>query len=288
MRKLSKLTLISLLLASMCTQYVSAKDVIVPGFENQDYFTQLLRHTLSYSPDKNYKIVFFNFELPKNRAFDLITDNDGLDIIAAGATIERMQRMHAVNIPLVKGLFGWRVPLVAQGNHKLFENVNSLNQFKRLIPGQLRLWSDTKVLSANGIRVERGSDYQGLFKMLSKKRFDYFPRSVLEVYKELQDNKSLKLEIASNVMLRYPTAYLFYVNKQNNKLASDVHKGLLLAISDGSFEKLFNEFYGESINKIASENRKTFLLRNPFLPKGLPIDNPKYWVSLSNNMISEE
>jgi hypothetical protein len=41
---------------------------------------------------------------------------------------------------------------------------------------------DTTSQRANGLRLELSPRYDGLFRMLKSNRFDYFPRSVLEIW----------------------------------------------------------------------------------------------------------
>ena len=108
-------------------------------------------------------------------------------------------------------------PLVNKKKHLLFKQVNSIEQFRKLVPGQFHTWSDTKVLESNNIRVEKGADFEGLFLMLDKERFDYFPRSVLEVDHEYEAHKLLNITIDSSVLVHYPTANYFYVANFDKK-----------------------------------------------------------------------
>ena len=47
-------------------------------------------------------------------------------------------------------------------------------------------WPDYPILKANHFRVLGSGDFDAMFKMLSAKRIDYFPRSVTEIWPELQ------------------------------------------------------------------------------------------------------
>ena len=70
-------------------QYSYAKDIVIQGSERKDYFIDILEHSLSYTPEKNYHLKFYNKNLPKVRVFENIASNSGINIIAAGATIDR-------------------------------------------------------------------------------------------------------------------------------------------------------------------------------------------------------
>jgi hypothetical protein len=188
----------------------------------------------------------------------------------------------AVHFPILRGLQGWRIPLVRKNNQDLFKDVHTLDAFKKLIPGQFHTWSDTEVLEANGITVTKGTDYEGLYGMLSKGRFDYFPRSILEVDSDYLAHKNLNIAIEPNIIIHYPTAYYFFVNKNNQVLANDLLAGLEAAHLDGSFNKLFMRYYGEQINKVIDKKRRLIQLQNPLLPKTTPLERSELWIRLDN------
>ena len=257
--------------------------MVIPGIQRVDYFTSILEKALSYHPEKHYRVKFVDYDVPKLRAFKLIANNEGIDTIAAGATNERQAMLLSVKLPLLKGLNGWRVPLVTEQNKNLFKINHSRADFEKLIAGQLLTWSDTKIIESNGIRVEKGSNYLGLFSMLEKNRFDYFPRSVLEIEDEFNRHKHMGIVIDPNIIIHYPTAYYFYVNRNNLELAQDIEYGLEQAIKDGSFDRLFDHYYGQVVNKIKRQNRRVFELKNPYLPKDVPLSRKSLWLTMKQN-----
>jgi membrane-bound lytic murein transglycosylase MltF len=117
------------------------------------------------------------------------------------------------------------------------------------------------------------ANWTGLFKMLQAGRIDYYPRSPIEIWHEQQQFPKMDLHIEDHLVLRYPAAYYFFTNRQNPELAQALTEGLQRAIADGSFEQLFLQYYGESINKAALEKRKIIEMTNP----ELKIENPDYW-----------
>lgn len=257
-----------------------AQTVVIQGDERSDYVVDTLKHALSYSPNKNYQLKFFSQNLPKFRVFNNIASNGGIHIIAAGGTIDREELLQPIWFPIVKGLFGWRIPLVAKGNNDLFKNELSPQDFRKFRVGQLHSWSDTKVLESNDLPIEKGSHFQGLFQMLAANRFDYFPRSIIEIEDDFDDHKNLNIAIDKHILLHYPTAYFFYVNKNNKTLAKDVTYGLEQSLKDGSFERLFMQYYGDIVTRITNENRRVYQLKNPFLPKKTPLHRKELWLNL--------
>lgn len=258
-----------------------AEQVVMHGSEREDYITDILSHALSYFPNKNYKINFHNKSFPKLRVLEIIAQNKGIDIIAGGATKARETMLKPIRIPLLKGLYGWRIALVTLGNKEIFTKNSKLSEFKKLSAGQLHSWSDTKILESNDIYVEKGSDYDGLFDMLVNGRFDYFPRAVIEVDSEFDKHKDKNLVVEQKALIHYPTAYYFYVNKNNVSLATNIKEGLERAIKDGSFDRLFNKYYGEIVSKISAQNRHVYHLKNPFLSSKTPLNRAELWLDLA-------
>lgn len=258
-----------------------AEKVIFPGFDRNDYSAVLLQHVLDYRPENNYKVQFYSKGLPKNRVLKLIAIDGGIDVISAGSTTDREKLLLPIRFPILKGLNGWRIALVTKENKDLFKLNASFNEFKKLKAGQLHSWSDTKIIASNGIKIEKASDYNGLFKMLENKRFDYFPRSILEIRWEYEKHKEDNIIIEPYRLIHYPTAYFFYVNKENTKLAEDISFGLEAALKDGSFERIFNDYYGDAIKKVQQEQRNVFSLSNPFLPAKVPLTRSELWLDLN-------
>lgn len=271
-----------ILFAILSSFRCEAQQVVMQGHEREDYFTTILAQALSYFPDKKYQITFYNKDIPKVRVMQVIAQNAGIDIMTGGATQAREKALLPIRIPLLKGLQGWRIALVTSENKGIFKTHSNLSAFKTLVPGQYHSWSDTKVLESNGIVVEKGSDYNGLFDMLVSGRFDYFPRAIIEVEWEYQANKDKNIIIEPYSLIHYPTAYYFYVGQKNIALASDIEKGLELAIKDGSFDTLFTQYYGGIVQKVRSQNRQVFQLNNPHLSKETPLERTMLWLNLAN------
>lgn len=259
---------------------VNAQDVVYAGEERKAYHIELLTLALSYFPEKKYNIRAFGHDIPKQRAFILMANNDGIDVIIGTSTAEREKLYQPIRFPILRGLNGWRVALVKKNNVDLFENVTTEKAFKKLIPGQFHSWTDTQILEENGIKVAKGSDHDGLYKMLSKGRIDYFPRSILEAELDRDRNKALNLVIDPHILIKYPNAYYFYVSKDNHQLAEDLSRGLELALADGRFEKLFMKTYGDVLKRLQVNKRRVFNLKNSLLLESTPVERAELWVNL--------
>jgi len=84
-------------------------------------------------------------------------------------------------------------------------------------------------------------------------RFDFFPRSVMEIWSELDAHAELGLE--RHVALHYFYDSYVFVNKKKTKLAEDIRVGLEMAIADGSFDRLFLQHWGEGVRRPRLDER---------------------------------
>ena len=115
--------------------------------------------------------------------------------------------------------------------------------------------------------------------MLSRKRFDYFPRSVLEVDSDYERFKHFDIAIYPNLLIHYPTAYYLFVSRNNESLAADIELGLNRAFADGSLDQLFFQYLATMVDKYAQPS-VVIRLNNPNLPDTAPLDRKELWVDL--------
>ena len=113
-----------------------------------------------------------------------------IDIFWSATNAKLEQQLIPIRVPLYKGLLGHRILVIHNDNKNLFSNVVGLNELRKFNFGQGRDWSDTEILKANGLKVTTGT-YEGLFMMTDGKRFDAFPRGILEPWAELATKKDL-------------------------------------------------------------------------------------------------
>ena len=138
-------------------------------------------------------------------------------------------------------------------------------------------WPDYPILKANHFRVLGSGDFDAMFKMLQAKRIDYFPRSVTEIWPELQQKNGMSLSVAPKWVLHYPAALYFFVQKDNIELANAIEIGLLRAIEDGSMQQLFLQHFSSAIQQADLKSRTVVQLINPILPAETPLKNKALW-----------
>ncbi|GGC58710.1 transporter substrate-binding domain-containing protein [Undibacterium terreum] len=244
----------------------------------QEYVLAALDLGLRHS-GKDYQRVASSAKMQQARAIqELLSEQGQLDLLWTMTTAEREAQLLAVKIPIDKGLFGWRIALVKRGRGNIFKTVMKSKDLQAYSAGQEHDWPDTPILRSNGLPVVTATSYEALFNMLDGKRFDYFPRSVMEIWQEYREHPFHNLEVEKTIVLHYPTALYFFVSPRRPELAKDLHAGLEKAVADGSFERLFRKHLLPAIKKANIQKRRVLELSNPLLgPDSLPGKRPELW-----------
>jgi ABC-type amino acid transport substrate-binding protein len=256
------MSIVSRLLASLLLAWhvaaVGAEIVRFPkpefeGDPRYDYVVELLQLALS-KVSTEYRIERTQVAMNQERQVSELEAGRTIDVGPIPSSPEREARLLPIRIPLNKGMLGWRLGLIRKGDEELLAGVKTLKDLQGVRLAQGQEWPDTKILQANGLSVITAPRYAGLFKMLEAKRFDYFPRSIMEIWDE-QANHADTLVVEPHLALHYYYDAYFMVNRKNTTLARDIRDGLETAIRDGSFDKLFQQYFGERIRKAHLERR---------------------------------
>lgn len=241
-----------------------------------DFQIRLLKLALDKS-GVAYQMRPSKIKMEQGRSLLQLEKGEDLDVLWSMTSRDREQKLRPIRIPIDKGLTGYRVFLVKPENLKKFAQVSTLEQLRRYEAGQGSHWPDTRILQANGLNVYGATGHENLFNMLDAGRFDYFPRSITEVWDEIAAHPGRNFEIEPTILLAYPAAAYYFVNKKNLALAGAIETGLRRAIRDGSFDQLFYAYYGEFIRNADLPKRKVIRLRNPLLSDETPLQQPHLW-----------
>jgi len=215
----------------------------------------------------------------QGRAIRQLSSGQGpVDILWSMTSDVRERELLPLRFPLDRGLMGWRLLLVRRADQQRFAGIRNLDGLASMTAGQMHDWPDTQILRANGLKVGTGSSYSSLFAMLERGRTDYFPRSVLEIEDDLaRFGARHDLVIAPGLLLRYPTAFYFFVSPREPRLAEDLSRGLERALSDGSLLALFNQYMRTQSKRLDLHERHVLALSNPLLPAATPLRRPELW-----------
>ncbi len=242
-----------------------------------EYPAKLLKLALQ-NTEGQYTVSSSTKVMLQMRALKDLENNVGnVQIVWSMTSKEREERLLPIRIPIYKGLIGWRLPLVRKQNVELFSNIKTIDNLTRLVAGQGHDWPDTQILRFNELKVIAAPNYEGLFKMLELGRFQYFPRSVAEIWAEAKKHSNQELVIDKHIALHYQAAFYYFVNKDNKALAKALTTGLEKSIADGSFEKLFRKYHTSLLSRANLKNRTVIKLKNPLLPPETPLERKELW-----------
>ncbi|WP_163830691.1 type 2 periplasmic-binding domain-containing protein [Spartinivicinus ruber] len=282
-----------LLLLSL-SPFVVAELTVVKYLKNEEnaarysYYYELVDIVLEKTRGNfgDYKVEPLIGEMTAARWNQTAIEGKLLNLLWSPAGMEGLDdHMIPVPIPLIKGLTGYRVFLIHKDNQPLFSQIKTLTDLKHLTVGQGQNWGDIPIFKHNGIEVVEGSTYEGLFGMLSAKRFDYFSRGLNEIIPEFKARKVKypSMTIEQEILLFYPYPFIFFVSKNNPKLAKRLESGLTIMVKNGSLDRHFNQYYQETLQALNLKKRRLIKISNPFLPSYIPVNNKTLWYNPFTN-----
>lgn len=212
------------------------------------------------------------------RYLNNLANGSDLNVVWSSTTEDKERNYLPIRIPLRKGLLGYRLLLVHKDKQALLKDVKNLEDLKKFTVGQGVGWDDVKLYETNGIAVVEAK-YSNLFRMLSYKRFDFFPRGINEIFTELDKESAQNpdLVIDENLLIHYPWPYYFFVSKSNPQLQKRLELGLRKMIKDGSFDAIFWKYNGRAIEAVNFKKRRIIHMKNHLLPKETPLNDATLW-----------
>lgn len=249
------------------------------GYEERDRYALALLQLALDKAGSALTLTPSAQSMGQDRAITELALQRNVEVVWAMTSAEREEKLLPIRISIDKGLMGWRLALMAKEHGLLLQNVRSLNDLQSFQAGQGHDWPDRQILADNGLPVQVSSSYTGLFHMLAAGRFDYFPRSLLEVWAEAESYRELGLSIDPYLVLHYPTTSYFFVAKNNPQLAETLRVGLERALADGSFDALFFNHNGVFLRQLKLSQRRVLELTNPLLPAATPLSRRELWLT---------
>jgi hypothetical protein len=260
--------LILLLSAHACV--ADTLKVIIPPYEKTSeahvgYFYDVLKLSLkkTEASDGPFEISFSTEATSVNRNLADLKNDVNINVMWTTIDQRREQELLPVRISLLRELNNYRIFLIREGDQSKFDQVKSISDLRKLAAGLGSQWPDADVMRKDDFTVITSPNYVSLFKMLSAKRFDYFPRGLYEIWDEAALNKDQGIVIEKTLMLYYQAPFYFFVNKKNTALAQRIERGLNIALADGSFDELFLSVpsYKRGLEEQKNPQRKLFILQ---------------------------
>ncbi len=222
--------------------------------------------------------------MERARALRELAAGNSVNLHWASMSASDEANLRPIRIPLYRGLIGLRVFIIRRDRQPEFDAINNLDQLKTLTAGQGFNWVDVGILRNAGLKVDT-STYDLLFNMTEAGRIDYFPRGLVEPDAELEQRRASDpdLVVENHLLLAYRSDFIFYTNKQNERLAQTLEKGLKAAYDDGSYMRLFNSdpYVQSAIARAALAKRTVIWLQNPYLSAADRQIPDKYWMTLN-------
>jgi len=187
-----------------------------------------------------------------------------IDIAWFAANNERLKQFHAVEIPIAKGLLGYRMLLVHDANGLAYTPITHIEQLRSYTFVQGIGWPDNQILSYHDLDLLTVSDYHRMFKLVDMGRVDMFPRSIIEVWQELDAHRELNLTVNDSIVLHYPLAQYFFFRKENQHQADIVRKGFEKLIASGEYDVLFTAHFAPILRRSNLAVKQIIELENPY------------------------
>ena len=283
-----KYALTSLILFCIAqTAYAATWAIVYPQSETvldkrDEYPVALLKLALQET-GVNFDVNPSSKPLIKSKALRQLAANREINVVWGMTGEQREKDFLPIRIPIYKGLIGWRVFLIKPQSRRNFGQVENLSDLVQMSAVQGHDWPDTKILQANDFEVSTSLSYDALFEMLDDGKADFFPRSIVEVWDEMDmRGGNQALEVETSLGVHYPAAVYFFVNKKSTTLARLIETGLESAIKSGKYDELFMSAHKPILEKADMKSRRFFSLYNPVLPKRTPIDREELWYRIGS------
>ena len=236
----------------------------VNGDKGKNQYVETLLNHIFHAQGFDLTIRYSNIPSNKVRTAKLLGQNKAIDLFWANARTDVTQHLHAIKQPIYGGYIGYRLLLISKKSLADFAKITTVEQLSTYTAAQKKDWLDYEILTSNGLNVNGNLPFAAMFKAVEQGLADYFPRSILEIDRELVTFGSAQLAIAPKLYIKYPSASYFYVNEHNKKLENIVQRGFQAIIDNGVYQQHFNEYFGDSIRQHKLADKQVIELKNPF------------------------
>jgi hypothetical protein len=255
-----------------------AVDVVVfdrPASQNdfrREYARSLLRTVLErttpeYGP---WRMELAPAHMERRRLLAALKEGKWVNVTAYPASGDWMRALKAVPVPIDMGLQSWRIALIDKRSQPQFRALGPA-QLKLLRAGANNAWVTYRSLQQNGFSVVSGGNYDGLFDMLMAGRFDFLPRGVNEIFRELEAHRREypDLAVEESFLLHDQIPSLFFVSPHESRLHKRIAAGMEAMLKDGSLERLVLRYHGAELKRAALCHRKRIELSSGELDPAL-------------------
>lgn len=238
----------------------------------QNYEREILAAVLKATEKKHGKWQLIedttDYPLAEDEASVFRLKNFDVFVTVAGNLKLANEQKIAIPLPLMKGLLGYRILIIRDTDREKFAGITSSAHLQQLRLGIPNTWADAELFRQNGYQVVEKGSFNELFTRLQNNEFDYVSFGANEVEGVFSERATLaeNLTIEPSLLVYYPFPIIFYVNPNNTALAKRITEGLTRISQNGTLDKIFDSYYGETIAKLKLKKRTMIKLKNPILP----------------------
>lgn len=265
-----------------------AEEFILAHRDGDEYF-KLILEAATAAADGTHTVKTHSFEpdIPQSRILRILRDSghSPINVHFSGHSAEREQSLLQIDIPLTRGLYGYRAFIIRAADQEKFTGIKTLTELTRKISvGSGTSWPDTKILVDAGFKVKKGNK-ANLWVLLGRQQFIAFPRSIYEIHSDLQTAPSYlagtPLSIEDSLMLHYPFDLFFYLAPTDTRRRDIILQGLERLYETGKFMEIFNShpIVQKALKEAAQHKRRIIDLKNTLGTSRLQAIPAKYWHS---------
>ncbi len=239
-------------------------------FGKEGYRYSLLELALAKS-GRAHEISIVDERAPQKRRSEIMRHSAKPYVMIMGTNPGLEKQHRAVYFPIYLGIgSGYRLMLTRKELQEEIRSIRDLKDLQRFSVGQGMHWSDVPILENGGLKVEQIAKKSLLWRMTASGRLDLFPRGMFEIFEEYENYKAElpDLIVDDHLLLTYPFAIYYFVNRNNEELALAIEAGLRAAYASGELQNLLLGTIGPNV--------KNALLG---LHKRVRIDLPAYNIS---------
>lgn len=230
-----------------------------------DVFKLALEKTI---PEYGDYTLTFSSRMNNLRAIDYIQKNhqDNFFVLLNHDISKSREDLIYIPFPIHLGVVGYRVCFSSPKTRDRMKGISTLEELRDFTFALGRGWGDVDILKHNGLKVVEWDNYKSLFKLTAANRVDLFCRGIHEFLTEQQAmSNSMNLVLDTELLLYYPYPRFLYTHNKNEKNADRIYLGLRRAFADGSLQKAWLKYFGESVSRAGIEHRKVLTLSNPLI-----------------------
>ena len=262
----SKILLVLLISTEAFANEMTIYIPIISESTQQHLFFHELLETALIDDGQNPRLI--TPELPQRRS-KYFLNNGEISIFWMIESEQRNKQFIPIEVGLTNGLISKRILFIKKGDQHLYNNVDSLEDFRKLnlTGGMGEKWFDTKVWKANHLKYkEQSGEWKSIFRMIPAGRdYHYFSRGLNEIIVESKEYPDLAIE--ENLVLIYDRDYRFYLSKSGKnaggKYKKVIEKALKKAEINGLIDKLVMKYWGSHFQTLNYDRRIKINLKTP-------------------------